>query len=217
MKKSKSAVVESEATLRHWLEAVPNDRLAHLVKDAARGLVRSLQLRLTEHSVSFGHWVFLRILWEADGLTQRELSVRAGVMDPTTLAAIRALETLGYVRRRKLAENRKNIYVFLTEAGAALKAKLVPLAEEVNAIAVRGIPPDHISITRQTLLEMVRNLADDETVLAAAERRVPSTRALSRIIEAHRRRNGKRRTLGSPKPAARQGAAAAGSRRAASR
>ena len=24
--------------LRHWREAVPNDRLAHLVKDAARGL-----------------------------------------------------------------------------------------------------------------------------------------------------------------------------------
>jgi len=200
LKRSKTARIESEATLRHWLEAVPNDRLAHLVKDAARGLVRSLQLRLTEHRVSFGHWVFLRILWEADGLTQRELSVRAGVMDPTTLAAIRALETLGYVRRRKLAENRKNIYVYLTDAGVALKAKLVPLAEEVNAIAVRGIAPDHISLTRQTLLAMIRNLADDELALAAAERRVPSTRALSQLIEAHRRRNGKGRKLASPKP-----------------
>ena len=200
MKRSKAARIESEATLRHWLEAVPNDRLAHLVKDAARGLVRSLQLRLTEHKVSFGHWVFLRILWEEDGLTQRELSVRAGVMDPTTLAAIRALETLGYVRRRKLAENRKNIYVYLTGTGVALKAKLVPLAEEVNAIAVRGIAPDHIALTRQTLLAMIRNLADDELTLAAAERRLPSTRALSQLIDAQRRRNGKRRRAGAPKP-----------------
>ena len=55
--------------LRHWREAVPNDRLAHLVKDATRVLNRALQLRLAAHEVPFGHWTFLRILWEHDGLT----------------------------------------------------------------------------------------------------------------------------------------------------
>src|SRR3954468_5063932 len=88
--------------LRHCREAVPNDRLAHLVKDATRALVRSLQLRLAAHGVSFGHWTFLRILWEHDGLTQRELSEQAGVMEPTTLTAIRAMEELGYVTRRRV-------------------------------------------------------------------------------------------------------------------
>ena len=64
----------TQSILRHWREAVPDDRLAHLVKDATRALVRALQMRLAEHAVSFGHWTFLRILWEGDGLTQRELS-----------------------------------------------------------------------------------------------------------------------------------------------
>lgn len=156
--------VETEAVLRHWLEAVPNDRLAHLVKDAARGLVRSLQMRLAEHGVSFGHWTFLRILWVEDGLTQRELSARAGVMEPTTFVALKALERLGYVIRRRQGGNRKNVYVFLTAAGAALEAALVPLAERVNEIAVEGVAPGHIAITRQTLLAMIQNLArDDET------------------------------------------------------
>ena len=36
--RGKTTTREAEATLRHWLEAVPNDRLAHLVRDAARGL-----------------------------------------------------------------------------------------------------------------------------------------------------------------------------------
>lgn len=153
---------ETEASLRHWLEAVPNDRLAHLVRDAARGLARSLQLRLVEHGVSFGHWVFLRILWESDGLTQRELSIRAGVMEPTTFAAVKALEALGYVARRKRAGNRKNVYVNLTKEGTALKSRLVPLAEAVNEVAVEGINPAHIVSTRQTLLAMIGNLARDE-------------------------------------------------------
>lgn len=155
---------ESQAMLRHWREAVPNDRLAHLVKDAARGLVKSLQRRLAAHGVSFGHWVFLRILWEEDGLTQRELSVRAGMMEPTTSAAVTALERLGYVSRARRGGNRKSRFVALTPAGKALKAKLVPLAEEVNEAAVRGIDPRDIAATRRTLLAIVANLARDEAV-----------------------------------------------------
>lgn len=182
----KTTIRETEATLRHWLEAVPNDRLAHLVRDAARGLSRGLQLRLGTHSVSFGHWVFLRILWESDGLTQRELSERAGVMEPTTFAAVKALERLGYVTRRKKAGNRKNVYVDLTAAGAALKASLVPLAETVNEAAIADIAPGDIATTRRTLLTMIRNLARDEAIEADGERRVVSTQQLSRMTGATR-------------------------------
>ena len=175
-------VAVNETILRHWLEAVPNDRLAHLVKDATRGLVRSLQMRLTEHAVSFGHWTFLRILWESDGLTQRELSERAGVVEPTTFAALKAMEKLGYITRQRMPGNKKKVHIHLTPAGAALKAKLVPLAEEVNAIAMAGVDPEHIAITRATLLAMIRNLADDEIEAASVRRRIPSTRELSRRI-----------------------------------
>src|ERR1700716_3017991 len=111
----------TQQILRHWREAVPDDRLAHLVKDATRALVRALQMRLAQHGVSFGHWTFLRILWEHDGLTQRELSGVAGVMEPTTFSALKAMEQLGYVERRQVPENRKNVYVFLTRRGRALK------------------------------------------------------------------------------------------------
>src|SRR5665647_483039 len=112
---------ETDAILRHWREAVPNDRLAHLIKDATRGLTRALQMRLTEHAVAFGHWTFLRILWEYDGITQRELSERAGLMEPTTFSALKAMEKLGYVTRRQQPDSRKKVYVFLTTKGRALR------------------------------------------------------------------------------------------------
>jgi DNA-binding MarR family transcriptional regulator len=184
----------TQVILRHWREAVPNDRLAHLVKDATRALLRALQMRLTAHAVSLGHWTFLRILWEKDGLTQRELSEQAGVMEPTTFAAVKAMETLGYVTRRQLPGNRKKVFVFLTPKGRALKDKLVPLAEEVNEVAVRGVSPAAVAATRQTLLSIIENLAADEAESASAQRRIPSTRELaSRIAaggKAGRRRKG---------------------------
>lgn len=151
----------SRRLLKHWHEALPNDRMAHLVKDTARSFLRSLQARLSRHGVSLGHWSFLRILWEQDGLTQRELSQEAGVMAPTTLIALRAMESHGLIRRERMAGNRKNLYVFLTPSGRALKKKLVPLAEEVNALALRGLDEAAIASTRRCLLVMLDNLAGD--------------------------------------------------------
>lgn len=177
-----SADVGTLAILRHWREAVPNDRLAHLVKDATRGLMRALQLRLAEHSVSFGHWSFLRILWNQDGLTQRELSERAGLQEPTTYAALKAMEKLGYIERKHLPDSRKKVYVFLTLKGKALKPKLVPLAEEVNEIALAGVSAADIAATRRTLLVMIEHLARDEMEQVSQDHRIPSTRELARLV-----------------------------------
>jgi DNA-binding MarR family transcriptional regulator len=174
---------ETDAILRHWREAVPNDRLAHLVKDATRALLRALQMRLTEHSVSLGQWTFLRILWERDGITQRELSELAGVMEPTTFTAVTAMEKLGYVTRRKLLNNKKMVYVFLTPKGRQLKRKLVPLAEEVNRIAVENVSPQDITTMRGSLLTMIENLARDEA-RPNKRLRIPSTRELAQRVHA---------------------------------
>ena len=94
-RKSKAGHEQStKEILRYWQDAVPKDRLAHLIKDLTRALVRELQARLSEHDIPFGYWTFLRILWEEDGLTQRELSARAGVMEPTTFRALKAMRSV---------------------------------------------------------------------------------------------------------------------------
>jgi DNA-binding MarR family transcriptional regulator len=134
--------------------------MAHLIRDTERAFRRALQLRLAAHGVPFGHWAFLRILWEADGLTQKELSQRAGVMEPTTFTAMKAMEAQGYISRNQIPTNKKNVYVHLTDAGRALKKKLVPLAEETNKISVEGLAPKDIATARKVLLAMLVNLVN---------------------------------------------------------
>lgn len=150
---------ETQSVLLHWQEDVPDDRLAHLIRDAGRVLKKSLQARLAEHSVSFGHWSFLRILWVSEGLTQRELSEQAGLMEPTTFTALKAMEANGLIERRHLNGNRKNIHIYLTQKGRDLKKTLIPLAEEVNDIAVEGVECEDLRVTRRTLLKIISNLA----------------------------------------------------------
>jgi DNA-binding MarR family transcriptional regulator len=190
-KRSRKGSAEAQLMLTHWQEAVPNDRLAHLVKDVARAFIRALQARLAQHGVSFGHWTFLRVLWETDGLTQRELSDQAGVMEPTTSTAIKAMEKLGYVVRAQRPDNRHKVYIHLTPKGRLLKSKLVPLAEEVNSIGVLSIKEAAVATTRLTLLAILENLARDEIESASTSRRIPVTqRHLGERQRLARRRGG---------------------------
>lgn len=148
--------------LKHWRESVPEDRLAHLIRDVARAQMRALQRRLTPYGVSFGHWTFLRILWTQDGLTQKELSDLAGVMEPTTYSAVKAMENLGFIERRQMLGNRKNMHVFLTPLGKSLEKKLVPLAEEVNSLSIQGLSERNFILLRKSLLSIIESLAIEE-------------------------------------------------------
>jgi DNA-binding MarR family transcriptional regulator len=146
---------------RAWREVLHDERMTHLIRTAFRCTSSALQRRLKQQDVLYGHWTFLRILWQADGLTQRQLSDQAGVTEPSTVTALQAMEKLGYITRQKMAGNKKQIRVFLTPSGTALRSAIVPCAQEVNRIVVAGISAEDLAATRRTLLAVIENLSGD--------------------------------------------------------
>ncbi|KAA3622654.1 MAG: MarR family transcriptional regulator [Proteobacteria bacterium] len=170
----------TRSILDHWTEFAPDDRLAHLLRDASRGVTRALQLRLSEHGISFGHWAFLRVLWTLDGISQRELAVQAGLMESTTHTALNRMEELGHIERRHKPGNRRKLHVYLTPRGRALEKTLVPLAEEVNRIAVAGLSARQLESVRKAMLTIITNLALDEAEASKRGQRIVSTRDIGR-------------------------------------
>jgi len=156
----------------------PNEkeRLAHLTRLAARGFTRSLQLRLDGFDMTFGHWIFLRILWDEDGLTQRVLSERASLTEPTTHNALVKLEKLGYVKRKNLKGNNRRQHAFLTKRGRDAREILEPLAFEVNEMAINGLSDKDVAMFRKFLIVTIENLAKDEVQERSRGKRVPPTR-----------------------------------------
>lgn len=178
MKKTEANTPQKSADVsRHWREVLNDERITHVIKDAFRCTSSALQRRLRKHSVLYGHWTFLRILWQTDGVTQRQLSEQAGVTEPSTFSALQAMEKLGYITRQKMPDNKKQIRVFLTSKGTALRSQIVPAAEEINRIALAGIPPEDIAVTRRTLLALVENLAGDAANLDLAAASVAGSAA----------------------------------------
>ncbi len=118
---------------------------------------RALQSRIEQHGVTPGMWYYLRVLWDRDGLTQRELSRLIGTMEPTTLSAIAAMEKQGLVRRERNERDRRKINVFLTGKGRDLEAVLLPLAIEVVSLATSGLSERD----RTMLLRMLRSIQSE--------------------------------------------------------
>jgi DNA-binding MarR family transcriptional regulator len=153
-----------------WREVLHDERMTHLIKSAFRCTSGALQKRLREHGVLYGHWTFLRILWRTDGMTQRQLSAQAGVTEASAVTALQAMEKLGYITRQKLEDNRKQVRVFLTPRGAALRPLILAAAQEVNALVVGGISAEDLAVTRRTLLAVIDNLGRDAADAALATR-----------------------------------------------
>lgn len=143
------------------LEFLPQHSLGYLLRDTYRAFSRLLQARISPHGVTIGQWYFLRVLWEEDGLTQRELSQRVGMMEPTTVTALNGMEKRGYVRRVRNATDRRKVNIFLTDKGRSLRGKLLPFAAEVNKIAARALTPADIEKLRAILSAMKGSLENE--------------------------------------------------------
>lgn len=158
------------------LESPSDERIAHLVRLSARGFNRALQLRLQSENVSFGQWIFLRILWQEDGLSQRELSERANLTEPTAHTALIRMEELGFIERRNVEGNKRRQHAFLTGKGWELRDLLEPLALEVNNAALAGLTESEQRTLRKALSVMIHNLEEDEKRAASRGIRVPPTK-----------------------------------------
>lgn len=146
-----------------------DDSLPQVVRDVNRAFSRAVQGRIASFGISMGHWFFLRALWQEDGLTQRELSQRAGMMEPTTVTAINAMERQDLVQRIRNPHDRRKVNVYLTERGRALQHDVMPSVAGVATGAVQGLPSDEVIRAVDLLRRVGMNLAA-MTVARHAER-----------------------------------------------
>lgn len=135
-----------------------DDSLPQIIRDVNRGFARAVQGRIASFGISMGHWFFLRALWIEDGLTQRELSQRAGMMEPTTVTAINAMERQDLVRRVRNHHDRRKVNVFLTDRGRALQHEVLPSVAGVATGAVQGLPADEVTRAVELLRKVGLNL-----------------------------------------------------------
>ncbi|WP_158045837.1 MarR family winged helix-turn-helix transcriptional regulator [Skermanella pratensis] len=138
-----------------------DNSVGYVVRDVHRAFSRSLQAKIAAHGVSMGQWFFLRALWDEDGLTQRELSQRVGMMEPTTVTALNSMERRGLVERVRNPHDRRKVNIYLTPKGRGLRDVLLPCAADVSEQATRGIEHADLVMAINVLHRMMVNLGEN--------------------------------------------------------
>jgi len=136
----------------------PATSSGYLVRDAHRAFQWLLEQRISSYGVTRGQWYFLRVLWITDGLSQRELSARVGMMEPTTVIALRSMERSGLIRRVRGEDDRRKVRVFLTAKAKRLRNTLLGVARRVTAEAEQGIAARDLAAFRRVIARMTKNL-----------------------------------------------------------
>ena len=154
----KGAGEARQGTNESRFEFPPAESSGYLVRDAHRALQWLLGKRIADYGITRGQWYFLRALWGEDGLSQRALSARVGMMEPTTVIALRSMEKAGLIRRVRSAEDKRKAEVWLTPKAKRMRGELLKVARSVTVEAEVGIAPDDIRVAQRVLAQMTANL-----------------------------------------------------------
>jgi MarR family transcriptional regulator, organic hydroperoxide resistance regulator len=140
------------------LEFPWSESIAYLLRDTYKAFAQALKDELERFNVNVGSWLFLRVLWSEDGLTQRELTRRVGLMQPNTNAALKQLARRGLIRQTTDPDDRRSINIFLTAEGRALGRSLIPIAKRIRDQSVIGLRDKDLAMLTRLLATMKQNL-----------------------------------------------------------
>ncbi|MFC0102383.1 MarR family winged helix-turn-helix transcriptional regulator [Sphingopyxis terrae] len=161
-------MAKNTQTFRHPAEYYtnPENSIGYLARIVFRSFSRLLERGTLTYDVSAGQWRFLRQLWREDGITQRELSERVGMREPTTVVALKGLEKAGFITRKKTSDDRRKTFIHLTPHARKLELILAPMNAEVHEIATRGMTDEEVETLQALMRRVIENLADETAKLS---------------------------------------------------
>jgi DNA-binding MarR family transcriptional regulator len=109
-------------------------------------------------------WSVLNTLWENDGEHQTTLAARATKDRHNITRILHLLEKNGLVRREIDPEDKRCQRVYLSDEGAALKEKLIPVVEAHLHRALAGFTQDDLG----KLMSMHQRIVDNLATLPAS-------------------------------------------------
>jgi DNA-binding MarR family transcriptional regulator len=132
--------------------------VGYFVREASRGFSRALQDVFIERGVTLPQFLYLRVLWEGDGVSQTYLSRRIGADRATVSFVLNTMEKQRMIVRKPDPGDQRKTNVFLTPLGRRLRTPLLDLANSVNTAATRGLNEAQIDAVTGALKQIISNL-----------------------------------------------------------
>ncbi|MFD2612306.1 MarR family winged helix-turn-helix transcriptional regulator [Paenibacillus gansuensis] len=129
-----------------------NDFIGIMIHRADLTLTSQMKKKLAPYDITAEQNIIMLLLWNKDGVTQKEIAEQLN-KDQTNIARmIFSLEKKGFIHRVTPEYDRRSLVVWLTEKGRELENLVAPLSLEFNQKITEGL-------TEEELLDFKRIIA----------------------------------------------------------
>ncbi|MCK2055069.1 MULTISPECIES: MarR family transcriptional regulator [unclassified Methylobacterium] len=135
-----------------------DSQLCFAVYATAHAFGRAYRTLLSGHDLTYPQYLVLLVLWEEEGLTVKEIGQRLFLDSGTLTPLLKRLEGAGHVRRARDRADERQVSIFLTATGRALRARM----ECVPGLAggMTGLDVDGRRALLDTLVQLRASLHD---------------------------------------------------------
>lgn len=106
-------------------------QLCFSLYSASMAITRVYKPILDRLGITYPQYLVLHALWEQDGRTVGAIGERLALESSTITPLVKRLETAGLVTRRRNPEDERQVQVFLTDKGRAIREECGCLGEAV--------------------------------------------------------------------------------------
>jgi DNA-binding MarR family transcriptional regulator len=131
-----------------------DNQLCFALYAASNAMTRLYRDKLEPLGLTYPQYLVMLVLWEQDGMAVKEIGQRLHLDSGTLTPMLKRMEQSGLVQRRRNGADERQVDIFLTPAGQAMKAEIRGVRAELGCLL--PLPATDIGRLRTEL----RGLAD---------------------------------------------------------
>jgi homoprotocatechuate degradation regulator HpaR len=128
---------------------------------------------LNAHGITEQQWRIVRLLLDTGPLEPHEIGGLSRLSSPSLTGVLSRMEKMGFVRRKRLADDQRRVLVSLTPRSRALAARMAPLIEAVYARIDGLLGKEFAEDFYRVLEELIVKLRPLPETLVKYSRRMP--------------------------------------------
>ena len=117
---------------------------------------------IKDTDLSLGQPKILDYLISHDGTVQKDIAAACHIEQASLTSVLNGMEKKGLIVRKTRGENRRSLYVYLTEKGAELAERIATEFENIEKKALNGFSDEEKELLIKLLSEMYKNICGNE-------------------------------------------------------
>ncbi|EEM02403.1 MarR family transcriptional regulator [Bacillus pseudomycoides] len=112
---------------------------------------------LAPFDITPDQWAIMMILWEKDGITQKEIAEKVYRDETTVGRMIYNLEKKGFIQRLQDKKDRRFLRVYVTEKGIDIKSEVYSVNVESEKKVTQGLSEEELIFLNEILYKIFKN------------------------------------------------------------